>query len=443
MRRLRILQPLRERDFALFQAGSTITLLGDGLFTVAIAWQVYDIWNVPTAFAIVGVAETVPLVALLLFSGVAIDRFERRWVLFWASLVRGLCVAVLGLLAVSGALELWHVFAIAVVYGAGRAFEGPASGAIIPDLVPTDLLVQANSLVGMLRPLAFRLVGPALGGFVVHSFGAGTAFLLDAASFFLACGIVTLLRPRLAAIQREEHPSIQEDIREGIGFVRQHVWLWGTLLWALVAVLFANGPFIVLIPYIVKNELGGDAGDLGLVFAAGGLGAVLSSLVVGQTGLPRRHITFMYWLWAIGLFDLFLYTICRAPWHAMVVAFFAEAILSAGLIVWVTLMQRVVPTELLGRVKSVDWMVSMGFMPISFALVGPLAAWLGAETVLAVAGIAGSLITAAFYFLPGMRNTETLGHPEHVDLRGQAEPLIVDEEGARRLPVASLSSEES
>jgi MFS family permease len=439
---VKVLRPLRERDFALFQGGTTITLLGDGIFTVAIAWQVYDIWNVPTAFAIVGLAETVPLIALLLLSGVAVDRFERRWVLFWASLVRGVCVGALGLLAVSGALELWHVIAIAVVYGAGRAFEGPASGAIIPDLVPAALLVQANSLVGMVRPLALRLLGPALGGFIVYRFGAGTAFLLDAVSFFLACGIVTLLRPRMAAIQREAHQSIREDIREGVVFVRKHVWLWGTLLWALVAVLFANGPFIVLIPYIVKNELGGDAGDLGLVYAAGGLGAVLSSLIIGQTGLPRRHITFMYLLWAIGLFDLFLYTVCRAPWHAMVVCFFAEAILSAGLIVWVTLMQRVVPTELLGRVKSVDWMVSMGFLPLSFALVGPLAAWLGAETVMAVAGIAGSLLTVAFYFLPGMRNTETTGHPEHVDLSGR-EALDETDLGAGRLPVGSLSSEES
>lgn len=439
---MKVLRPLRERDFAIFQSGTTITLLGDGLFTVAIAWQVYDIWNVPTAFAIVGVAETVPLVALLLFSGVAIDRFERRWVLFWASLVRGICVGVLGLLAVAGSLELWHIFAIAVVYGAGRAFEGPASGAMVPDLVPTELLVQANSLVGVVRPLALRLIGPAIGGFVVHELGTGTAFLLDSASFFAACALVTLLRPRMAAIQREEHASIRDDIREGIGFVRKHVWLWGTLLWALFAAMVANGPFVVLVPYIVKNELGGDAGDLGLVFAAGGLGAVLSSLVVGQVGLPRRHITFMYFLWTIGLFDLFLYTVCQVPWQAMVIAFFAEAVLGAGLLVWVTLMQRVVPTELLGRVKSVDWFVSQGFTPISFALVGPLAAWLGAETVMAAAGILGGLITAGFFFLPGMRNTEMPDHPEHVDLRS-AEPLAAAEERPRRLPVGSLSSEES
>ncbi len=431
MRRLRILHPLRERDFALFQTGSTVSLIGDGLFMVAIAWQVYDISNVPTAFAIVGVAETVPLVALLLFSGVLIDRVERRWVMFWACLVRGASVGLIGLLAVSGALELWHIFVIAVFYGAGRAFEGPASGAIVPDLVPTHLLVQANSLNGVVRPLAMRLIGPALGGLIVHELGAGTAFLVDSATFGFAALMLTQLRPRLAAIQREEHLSMREDIREGLRFVRKHVWLWGTLLWALFALLVGVGPFVVLVPYIVKNELGGDAGDLGLVFAAGGLGAVVTSVLIGQIGLPKRHITWMYCLWGFGLFDMFLYTVCQVPWQAMLVAFYAEALFGPGLVIWVTLMQRAVPSELLGRVKSVDWMVSSGFAPISFAVVGPLAAWLGAETVLAAAGIGGALLTGAFYFLPGMRNTEIPSHPEYVDLSGsQPEPMPAEREPA-------------
>jgi DHA3 family tetracycline resistance protein-like MFS transporter len=92
-------------------------------------------------------------------------------------------------------------------------------------------------------------------------------------------------------------------------------------------------------------------------------------------------------------------------------------------------MQRAVPSELLGRVKSVDWMVSSGFAPISFAVVGPLAAWLGAETVLAAAGIGGALLTGAFYFLPGMRNTEIPSHPEYVDLSGrEPEPMPAERE---------------
>jgi hypothetical protein len=125
----------------------------------------------------------------------------------------------------------------------------------------------------------------------VHELGAGTAFLLDGATFGVAAVMLTQLRPRLAAIQRERHPSVREDIVEGLRFVRKHTWLGGTIVWALFAAMLGNGPFVVLVPYIVKNELGGDAGDLGLVFAAGGLGAVLSSLVIGQCGflLPAGH----------------------------------------------------------------------------------------------------------------------------------------------------------
>ncbi len=423
MTRIGILAPLRVRDFAVFWAGWTVSLLGDGLFLVAIAWQVYELYNVPTALAIVGVAETVPLVAFLLVGGVVTDRVERRRVLILSSLLRGACVAVLGMLAVSGALELWHIFAVAAFYGAGQAFSGPASGAIVPDLVPAGLLVQANSLAQFVRPLAFRLVGPAIGGWVVHELGAGTAFLADAGSFFFAAAVLMLLRPRPPAKASEESGSFLTDIREGLRFVRDHTWLWGTLGWAFVALLLVYGPFEVLVPYVVKNELGGDAGDLGLVFAAGGLGAVLVSLVVGQVGLPRRHITVMYAAWGMGMFDLALYTVGDVPWHAMLVAFYAETCWTLGLLIWVTLMQRVVPTELLGRVKSLDWLVSTGLVPVSFALTGPAAAWLGAETVLVGAGIGGAALTIVFYCLPGMRDSERAGSPSHVVLSREAQAV--------------------
>ena len=202
IRRLRILEPLRERDFALFSAGWTVSLIGDGFFFVAIAWQVYDLWNVPTALALVGVAQTAPLVAFLLVGGVVTDRFERRLVLIASSALRGVCVAALGILAVTGAIELWQIFAIAVVFGVGQAFQGPAAGAIVPDLVPARLLVQANSLSQVVRQLAMALLGPAIGGLVVRGFGPGTAFLVDAASFGVAIVTLLALRPRAPAALR-------------------------------------------------------------------------------------------------------------------------------------------------------------------------------------------------------------------------------------------------
>jgi MFS family permease len=427
IRRLRILEPLRERDFALFWAGATVSHIGDGFFLVAIAWQVFDLWNAPTALGVVGAAETVPLVAFLLVGGVVTDRFERRLVLIASSVLRGACVAVLGALAVTHVIELWHIFAIAALYGAGRAFEGPAAGAIVPDLVPVRLLVQANSLAQVIRQLSFAFIGPAVGGLVVRGLGVGTAFLLDAASFGVAIVMLAALRPRPpAALRGGETPSMRSDIVEGLRFVRKHVWLWGTLGWALVALLLIYGPFQVLLPYLVRNELGGDAGDLGLVFASGGLGALLLSVAIGQVGLPRRHITFMYATWMVASLQIAAYALTKAPWQAMAVSFAGEACWAAGLLVWLTLMQRVVPTELLGRVRSLDWLVSTGLVPVSFAVTGPAAAWLGVKPVLIGAGLGSCLLTALFYFLPGMRDTETDDHPDHVVLSGPPEGEIVE-----------------
>jgi MFS family permease len=340
--RIGILRPLKERDFALYWLGWTVSLLGDGFFLVAIAWQVFDLWNTPTALAVVGVAETLPIVALVLVGGVVTDRFERRRVLIASSLLRGACVALLGVLSLAGSIELWHIFVLAAFFGAGQAFQGPASGAIVPDLVPRHLLVEANSLSQFAKQLAFALLGPALGGIVVHELGVGTAFLLDAATFAFAIAMLSLLRPRpVAPRTAAKSTSMLHEIVEGLRFVRQHVWLWGTLAWAFVALLLIWGPLEVLVSYLVRNELGGDAGDLGLVFAAGRLGAILISLAVGQLGLPQRHLSFMYVAFTIASLQIAAYVLAQAPWHAMVVAFAGGASWAAGLLVWSTLMQRV------------------------------------------------------------------------------------------------------
>jgi DHA3 family tetracycline resistance protein-like MFS transporter len=418
----KFLEPLQIRDFAVYWTGMTVSLLGDGIFFVAIAWQVYELWNLPTALALVGAIDAGAMVLLVAFAGVVADRFERRWVLLWSCVLRGASVAAIGTLGLAGVLRLWHLFVISAAYGAGQAFYGPTQGAIVPDLVPDELLVQANSLSQFVRPLAFRLVGPALGGWIVHAVGAPTAFLCDASSFAFAAAMLLFLRPRPPALAREDRAhSVLADIKIGWLFVRSHVWLWGTLAWATLTLFLAYAPWQVLVPYLVKNELHGSAGDLGLVFAAGGLGSVITAYLIGQRGLPRRHITAMYLTWAMGAFDLALYTVARVPWHAMVIAVYAEACWTVGLLVWVTLLQRLVPPELRGRVKSLDWLLSTGLAPISFVLCGPAAAWLGVDTVLQICGLGSVALTVGFYLLPGMRETEQDGSESRVVL-GSPEP---------------------
>jgi DHA3 family tetracycline resistance protein-like MFS transporter len=411
-----MLAPLAIRDYALLFAGMTVSLLGDGIYLVAIAWQVYELSNAPMALSIVGVAWTLPLVVFVLLGGVVSDRVDRRKVMIAADLIRFAGIAVLGALSVAGALELWHVIVLVAVYGAGEAFFGPAFGAIVPDIVPRDQLVQANSLNQLMRPLAHRLVGPAVGGATIALVGAGGAFLVDAGTFVVSAAALAAMQPRRPQREENEAGSVVRDIREGWRFVRERTWLWGTLIAASITLLVFWGPHEVLIPYIVKNDLGGGAAALGLVFAAGGVGSVLAAIAVGQRGLPRRHITFMYVAWTLGGLAIAGYGVASALWQAMAVSFVVGALDTAGLIVWGTMIHRLVPSALLGRVESFDWLVSIALVPVSFAVTGPIAAGLGAQATLVGAGLLGALGTIAFLYLPGMRDLErgapqtALGH---------------------------------
>ncbi|MGH3041737.1 MAG: MFS transporter [Gaiellaceae bacterium] len=409
--RVGILRPLRIRDFALLWAGATVSLMGDGVYVVAIAWQVYTLSDSPTALSLVGLAWTLPLGLFVLVGGVISDRFERRRIMIAADIVRACAAGAIGALSLTGAIELWHLIALAAVFGTGEAFFGPAFTSIVPQIVPRHLLLQANSLDQFIRPFAFLLVGPALGGWLVAALGPGQAFVLDGATFLVSALAISLIRHRsqIRSEVSEAQTSMLRELREGLAFVKAHAWLWATLLAAAVFLLAYWGPIDVLVPYLVRNELGGDASDFGLVLACGGIGSILAALVLGQRGLPRRHITFMYSAWTIGSLALVGFGLAGTVWQMQAISFLEGAFFTAGMVVWGTLVQTLVPGELLGRVTSLDWFVSTSLVPVSFALTGPVSAVLGAQTTLIAAGIAAAIATIVFLFVPGVRDTERDG----------------------------------
>lgn len=409
---IRILQPLRERDYALLTAGSSISLLGDGFFFVALAWQVYEISNVPTALSLVGLAWTLPLVLFVLIGGVFSDRYDRRWLMIGADLVRAVAIGLLGLFSVSGALELWHVVALIAFVGLGDAFFNPASTAIVPDLLPDEQLPQANALQGLLRPLAVRLIGPALGGLVVAGVGSGTAFLIDAASFLASAAAVVAIstRPRHEVAGHGVRQTMHE-VREGFAYVRATPWIWATLVSAMLSLLAWIGPQQVLLPFLVKNRLGLGPDALGGIFAAGGVGAILMAITIGQLGQPRLRVTAMFASWSIGVLLIAGYGLMTALWQALVLSAIGAALFELGQMIWITLLQQLVPRELLGRVSSLDWLVSVGLVPISFALTGPVAGAIGAEWTMVAAGTLGAVLMGALLFAPGVRDPERRAIP--------------------------------
>ncbi|HWI21428.1 MAG TPA: MFS transporter [Baekduia sp.] len=403
--RVKLFAPLRHRDFRLLWTGMCVSLLGDGIFAVAMAWQVYELSNVPTALSIVSIALAVPWIVCLVFGGVVADRFNRRKVIFVSDVTRGLAVATIAALSISGLLELWHMVALVGVYGAGQAFFGPSFDAIVPDLVPSDELPQANSLDQVVRPVAHRLTGPALGGLLIEVFGVGYAFAFDAGTFVISAIAVLVMRSSGRA-RSEGSTSIIGDIKIGFDYIRKRNWLWATFAAAAFAYLLFMGPTEVLLPYIVKNDLNAGAGQLGLIFAAGGVASVLAAMAIGQTGLPRRDITWMYVTWTIATFAIAGYGILANIWVLVLASVVFNGLETVGQIIWATAKQRHVPPHLLGRVSSLDWLISIGLLPVSFALTGPAAAAFGAQTTMIFAGVLGGIVTMAALLLPNMRAIE-------------------------------------
>jgi MFS family permease len=415
-----VLRALRHRDFRLLWSAQAVSMAGDGIYLVAIAWLVYDISNRPGALAIVGFAWTLPQVAGLLLAGVLSDRFERRRLLVIADLIRCAAIGAIAALAYAGTAEIWHLVILVVFYGLGEALFQPSYTAIVPEIVPSDELVQANALREILQPLGMRFAGPALGGALIALFGVGTAFLVDAVTFAVSALFVIAISPRPPP--RSEVGSVRRDLSEAWAYVRAHAWLWGTLVGAALFLFVTLGPFEVLLPYIIRNELGGGAAVYGTVLAAGGAGAIFGATLIGRTGLPRLHVTFMWTAWCVGDSLFIVLAFAEKAWLMCLISFINFALGTAALVVWNTLMNTLVPRELLGRVSSFDWFVSFGLTPLSFAVTGPVAALIGARETLALAGILGGA-TVLFMFIPGVRD------PERVRPRQEPAPA------SRRSPV--------
>jgi MFS family permease len=402
--RIGLFRPLRSRDFRLLWAGQTVSLVGDGIFLIAMAWTAFQLWNSPASLSIVGIAMTVPLIACLLLGGAVSDRFDRRRVMIASDAVRALVVGAIAALDLTGRLDFTTFAVLVALYGGATAFFTPAFESIVPSIVEREELAQANSLDQFMRPGALRLVGPALGGWVVAFAGSGGAFAVDAGTFLVSMAAVAAIRPVAPSVAPEG--STAAAIADGFRFVRSRAWLWVTLLSAAIAYLAFLGPTEALVPFVVKNDLHASASSLGLIFAAGGVGAIGAALVMGQRGQPRRAVTFMYVCWTLATVAVAGYGLGRSIVQLMVACLVFNALEAAGTIVWATIKQRHVPTRLLGRVSSLDWMISIALLPLSYGLTAPVAALVGARTTLVGAGIIGAAVTLAALFVPGVRDVE-------------------------------------
>jgi hypothetical protein len=401
-----LLRPLAERDFRLLWAGQAISLLGDGVLTVALAWQTLQLSSSPTALGLVMFARATPRIVLMLLGGVISDRLPRRLVMLAADLVQALAVGVIALLAAGDQLRLWHLVVLGAVASAASAFFLPASTALLPELLATDLLLPANALSTSSRVLAAQFAGPALGGLLIAAAGTAAAFAVDAASFLVSVATLAMLRTRPEPRPASERTTgMLQEVGEGLTYARGQPWIWVTLVVAGFANFLVGGPLQVLLPVIV-NRLGAGAGSLGLVYAAFGVGGGLAVLLAGQLGVPRKRVTAMYAVWIPSGLVVAGIGLARGVVALALLYGLVGLLFELGNLIWTTLLQERVPARVLGRVSSLDWLISVGTQPIAIAATGPLAAAVGATAVLVVGGLVSVPTSVAGLLWPGVRDPD-------------------------------------
>jgi MFS family permease len=375
-------------------AALAISIFGSGMWAVAMVYQVIHLGGGPLELSLVATAGSVGLVAFVLAGGIAADRVPQRLLIIAVEGTNLAVIAGVSGLAMLGWLQLWHLAVGAFVLGVGAAFFFPAYSAILPRILPEEDLLAANGMEGTLRPILQQAAGPAVAGILVAALSPSHAVTGVAACHLIAFVILNFLgqhaldppgadgQPAAARAKT----SFFHDLREGVSYTARTPWLLWTLVWACISVLFLIGPIEVLMPFVVRDQLGGDSRMFGFLLAVMGVGGAGASLATASFPLPRRFLTVMMVSWGAGTLPLAAIGIMDSFWMVAAALFIFGATGGVGMVIWGTLLQRRVPPHLLGRVSSLDFFVSLALMPISMALAGPAAAVVPAWVIFLVAG---------------------------------------------------------
>ena len=367
--RLTILEPLKHRDFRLLWMGQSVSQLGNSLYFIALPFQILKLGGTPLQLGLGFTASSAAQVVAVLFGGALVDRLPRRRVILALDLISTVVVALVAALAIIGRLQIAHIYVAAAFFGATVAFYNPAMNAIMPELVPKDVLVSGNALRSLSRQAA-RVIGPSIGGILVATAGPPSAFAIDAATFAFSFGVFLLSRPPLR--QSTPRKALLREIGNGFKYTFSVTWIWVTIVGFALSNGFYFAGATVAQPLLVLRVLGGSAATFGLIGAVAASGQVVGGLIVGNLHIRRLGVGIYLWSALLGL-SFVAYGLVPALPVVLAAAFAFGVTLIIANTIWETAMQKHVPGELLGRVSSVDDFGSY--------LIGPIAPIVAAAAI--------------------------------------------------------------
>ncbi len=376
---------LAHREPALLLSGQTISQFGDGVATVAFTLLILDRTHSISALAWFSAARMAPLVAFLLFGGATVDRHSRRLLMLASDSGRALLTGGIVALLLAHALTMGDLLAFAVAFGTFDALFMPSFTALTPEIVPAELLPAMNAVRPFTSQVMGNMIGPAVGG-LLAAVSTTAAIAVDCATFVISAGALALMRPT----PRPDRPQPQTMLREiaaGWRYVRHTTWLWRSLLAVTIGNALLFTPMGVLISFALRHQMHVSKSVVGYYFAVSGAAGALSSLAATSLPTPRRRVRAMWLAWLAAGLSGFLLAGATHPWELFVVPVIATPGILIGNIIWESMLQVEVPRDLLGRVSSVDWFVSLGLSPVGVAVAGAVSARVGVAAYALVATV--------------------------------------------------------
>ncbi|MGI9035600.1 MAG: MFS transporter [Pyrinomonadaceae bacterium] len=391
---------LKHRNYQYFTAGQIVSLCGTWMQTVAESWLVYRLTGSAALLGMVGFSSQIPVFLIAPFGGAFADRANRRRILMMTQGSAMLLAFGYAFLTLTGRIQVWEIFVIAVLLGLVNAFDIPTRQAFVTDLVGKEDLINAIALNSSMFNGA-RIIGPAIAGILVAAVGEGWCFFINALSYIAV--LTGLFMIKVESKPRLSNVSIFAGITEGF----QYVWHTKPILslMALLAVISLMGmPYAVLMPVFAKEILHGGASSLGLLMGASGCGALIGALsLASRKGIKGLGSWVAFASSGFGI-AIILFSFSHYFWLS------AALLVPAGFSMMIqmassnTLVQSLVPDDLRGRVMAVYSMMFMGMAPFGALLAGTLAGHIGAPFTVAIGGVVCILGSIGFALkLPNFR----------------------------------------
>jgi MFS family permease len=393
------LRVLSLRDFRLVYGASLVSLVGDGVIPVALAFAVLDLTRSATDLGVVLACRTVALLGSLLAGGVVADRLGRRRVMIAADAVRFAGQGAIGLLLVTGDATVAELAVSQALLGAASGFFTPASSGLLPAVAGPHLR-EANALRGITMA-GSNIVGPAIAGALVVAASPGAALLVAAGSYAVSALLLLRVSQHAGARAAADRPQrFLRELREGFAEVRSRTWVWlGLVVFSLINLV--TSAFPVLGPVVAKHNLGG-AGAWAAILAIRAVGGLLGGLALLRRS-PGRPLLVGTLACAVTAVPTMLLAI-PAP-----LAVLLPVTLAAGIgpmvfnTLWETTLLQHVPEHVRSRVSAYDWLGSLALQPLGLALVGPLASAIGTSAALLACGATEWLLGASLLAVPEVR----------------------------------------